>query len=271
MTAVDLGTATVVSWPYGTTGQTVTLTVTLPDATTATPTVAEVGTSGTYSATVSTPQAGRYLLAFSKAAAPVAKYTDVLDVWPADPRFIVSLDEVVSALRVDYTQSPADISDQRLFIAAATPIIEDIVGAVIVRTVTQLASGGKSGVALYERASAITSVKVNGATLTANSDYVFASNLGIVYAGSASSPGVFLPGQVNIEIVYTVGSSTISQNVRLATIELVRHWWQYGRNANGPAAAVAAGVEMVQTPSGYWVPNAVFAMCKPQARADGIG
>ena len=61
--AVDLNNATPASWALGTTGATVVLTVTRPDGVTATPSVTEA--SGVYTATVSTPLAGRYILSAS--------------------------------------------------------------------------------------------------------------------------------------------------------------------------------------------------------------
>lgn len=269
MTAIDLGNATAVSWTPGATGATVVLTVTLPDLTTATPAVTE--SSGTYSATVSTPQAGRYRLKWSIAATSKV-YTDILDVWPADPRFIVSVDEMISAIRQTTTVAATDRSDMRLFIAAATPVIEDVTGAVLVRTVTQTEDGGKSGVALYERATAITSVTVDGTALAAGVDYVWNENAAVLYAGSTSAKSHFSDGQQNVVIVYSVGSSTIAANVRMATIELVRHWWQWGRQTHRAALpGDSPATPMSTTPAGYAVPTRVLELLQPSARTDGLG
>ena len=128
MPGVDLGAATAVSWVLGVASQTVVLTVTAPDGTTATPTVTE--TTGTYSATVATALPGRYLLSWVKAAAPAAAYTDILDVWPADPRFIISLDDARAAVAWTAGNTAKD-DTLRLFVAAATVVIEDIAGAVV--------------------------------------------------------------------------------------------------------------------------------------------
>ncbi len=268
MAAIDLGTATTVSWALGEAEQTVVLTVTLPDGTTDKPTVAAA--AGTYSATVATPQAGRYLLSWSKAAAPAKTYSDLLDVWPEDPRFIVPLEEMISALRARGDSVPAgDKSDMRLFIAAATPVIEDIVGAVLVATKTQTADGGKTGIALWERADEVTSVTVNGQEQTAGTDYVVNLNAGIVYAGSTTAPSRFTAGRQNVVITYRVGSTVVPPNVRLATIELVRHQWQMGRQ--GRHSDIAAADQQARTPSGFAVPKRVLELCAPHARKDGFG
>lgn len=270
MGAIDLGNATRVSWAPGAVGATVVLTVTLPDGTTATPAVTE--SSGTYTATVATPQAGQYRLKWSIAASSTV-YTDFLDVWPANPRFIIPLDELVSALRQTTPVTASDQSDMRLIIAAATEIIEDVVGAVLVRTEVQYADGGKSGVALYERPTTITSVTADGETLTSGDDYVVALNEGIVYAGSPSSPQRFTPGRQNIVITYTTGTATIKPNIRLAAIELCRHMWQIGRQTNMRAQLPGdlPADDLAQTPAGFLIPRRVLQLLLPDARKDTFG
>lgn len=263
MTAVDLGNATVVTWTPAPAAlaATVVLTVTLPDLTTATPSVTEA--TGVYSATVTTSQAGRYRLKWTIAASSRV-YTDVLDVWPADPRFIVALDEAISGIKQTTTVSTTDRSDMRLFLAAATPVIEDIVGAVLVATKVQTVDGGVDGVALWHKAVAITSVVDNGATLTAGVGYWFDSNASIIY-------GPFGSGRQTVVITYTVGSATIAPNVRQATIELVRHWWQWGRQTHRAAIpGDSPATPMGFTPSGYAVPNRVLELCAASRRPDGF-
>lgn len=264
MTAIDLGHASVVTWTPGATGATVVLTVTLPDLTTATPSVTEA--TGVYSATVTTSQAGRYRLKWTIAASSKV-YTDVLDVWPADPRFIVSLDEVVSAIRQTTTLNATDRSDMRLLIAAATPVIEDIVGAVLVTTQVQTSDGGVPGISLWKKPTSITSVVSSGTTLAA-ADYTADLNAGIVYAANY---GYFASGRQTVVITYSVGSSTIQPNVRLATIELVRHWWQWGRQTHRAAIpGDSPATPMGLTPSGYAVPNRVLELLAASKRVSGF-
>lgn len=269
MTAIDLGQTVTVSWTASTSSTTV-LTVTRPDGTTATPVVG--GTAPTYTAPVPTPQAGRYLLKWSQAATADV-YTDVLNVWPADPRFLISVDELVTAIRQTTTVSAADRSDMRLVIAAATEVVEDVVGAVLVRTETQTADGGKTGVALWERPTAITSVVEDGTTLTANVDYVAATNAAIIYAGSSTAPRSFAYGRQNIVITYTTGTTSIAANIRLAAIELCRHMWAITRQTNVRAQLPGdyPDEDMTTTPSGFLIPRRVMQLLVPDSRKDGLG
>ncbi|MBX3435955.1 MAG: hypothetical protein KF861_00470 [Planctomycetaceae bacterium] len=271
MTAIDLGAAQAVSWKLGEPGVTVILTVTTPDGSTVTPTVTE--DAGTYTATVETTWPGRYLLGWAKDAAPAAAYTDILDVWPADPRFLISLAAARAAVGwgVNDTKNNDDL---RLFTAAATPVIEDIVGAVLMRSIVQTSDGGKTGIALWERpasATDVTQVKVNGAVQDAGT-YTVDPNAAIVYAGSSNAPTRFPFGRQNIEITYTTGSNQISPNVRLATAELVRHLWQVGRQGGRPGWGADESAEaQVYTPSGFAVPKRVIELCAPTPRLPGIG
>lgn len=267
MSAIDLGNATVASWTPGPTGATVVLTVTLPDGTTATPAVTE--SSGTYNATVTTSQAGRYFLKWSIAATSTV-YTDLLDVWPADPRFIVPLDEMLTALRMTTQVSDRDRSDMRLFLAAATEVIEDIVGTVLIRTVTQVSDGGRNAINLWQAVAEEGDivVTVNGSTLTEGVGFVVWRRAGIIYAGSSTSPTYFSSGRQNVSVTYPSGSSTIKPNVRLAAIELCRHMWQFGRQANQRAQLPGdlPTEDMAQTPAGFLIPRRVLQLLGPDAR-----
>lgn len=266
---VDLGNATTVSWTAATSATTV-LTVTLPDGTEATPTVA-TSAAPTYTASVATSQAGRYLLTWTQASTD-AVYTDVLNVWPADPRLLISVDDVRTALRQPTAFSAADREDMRLVIAAATEVIEDVVGTVVATTKTQTSDGGKQGVALYHRPTAITSVVEDGVTLTDGVGYVAALDLGIVYAGTTRSPRFFNPGRRNIVITYTAGATTISPNVLQAAVELCRHMWALTRQSNVRAQLPGdqPTEDYAETPSGFLIPRRVMQLLKPDQRTGGF-
>lgn len=271
MPAIDIGADVAVSWKPGATAATVALAVHLPDGSTLDPAPEVTEIDGVYCATIPTTLAGRYLLNWTlSAGAPANAYTDTFDVWPSDPRFLIPLAEMVSALRSTTTVSASDQSDMRLFIAAATPIIEDIVGAVLADTRTQFANGGKTGITLWERPTAVASVTVNGTVWTVETQYVVDENAGIIYAGSRQAPGRFPPGQLNIEVIYSIGAGVIKPNIRLATIELVRHLWQLGRQGQGAKIPGAATPEMGYTPTGFAVPKRVIQLCAPDARKDGL-
>lgn len=270
---VDLGTVATATWARGVASHaaTITLTVTRPDG----ETLSGVGTvtagnpTTSYTATVPTPIAGRYFLRWVDTDGDDVTYTDVLDVWPQDVRMIVSLDDVRKGLNIPAGQT-TDNEMLRLVTASATPIIEDIVGTVVQEEKTQVADGGKSGIALYEPASEIVSVTVGGVALTAD-DYVYDANARIVYAGGTTSPTVFDWGRQNVSIVYKAGAQTIAPNVRFATMELIRHLWQIGHQAQRPAMGpLAVAADTQYTPMGFAVPKRVIELLQSSARMDGF-
>lgn len=251
MPIVDLETDVTATWTTPVDGPAV-LTVTQPDGTAQVPDVTTA--SGTFTATVTTPYAGRYLLRW---VAPAATYTDIINVWEEDPRFLIALGDARKAIGT----APSDDNELRLFVAAATPVIESIVGAVLTRTETQPADGGKTGVALWERPDEVLGVTVNGELLEPT-EYTVAKAPAIVYAGGSTTPTRFPVGRQNIVVTYTTGFSTIPPNIRLAAIELVRHLWQVGRQGSRPAFGDDPSDEPTdQTPMGFAVPRRVTQLC----------
>ena len=77
---------------------------------------------------------------------------------------IISLDDLRDELNVPSGVTVND-DELRLYIAATTAVIEDIVGTVLAQTQTESFDGGKAAVLLSERAASITSVTVDGARL----------------------------------------------------------------------------------------------------------
>lgn len=268
MPGVDLGSATAVSWPLGATAQTVVLTVTKPDGTTATPAVTEA--AGTYTATVTTALPGQYRLRWTKDAGTAASFTDVLNVWPTDPRFILSIADV----RRFAGASSTDDDLLRLFSASATVVIEDIVGAVLVREIVQSADGGKTGVALWNRITEgmDVAVTVGGVTQTEGTDFTVDRNAAIVYCGGPSSPSRFPDGRQNIVITYQTGESIIPSNIQQAAGELIKHLFQVGHQAvHADWSTDPSTDEQAETPSGFLVPRRVLQLCRASDTLPGIG
>lgn len=254
---IDIGTLAKVQLARTAAGHTVTLTVTKPDGTTTSPTVTEES-GGVYSADVPCTLPGRYVLRWIDTTTSTVAYVDTLEVWPEDPRFLISLEDAMDGLRWPPPQRIADGPKLRLYIAAATDVIEDITGAILGRTVEQAADGGRTGVALWERPSSIVSVTVNG---TATDAYVPNLNAGIVYAKPDGSR--FPDGRQNIVITYRVGGEEISPSVQLGTRELVRHLWQVGQQATSGGTAEQVQLDPRQsslTRSGFAVPNRVIEL-----------
>lgn len=257
MSTIDLGAPVKAVWTGAPATGTITVAVTRPDGTSISP--PSVSSQPPITATFVPDMAGRWLIKWTSTN-PASSYTDIVDVWPADPRFIISLDDALAALNMTTTDEKQR-DDLRLYIAAATPVIEDIVGTVVTKTVVQKADGGHGSVTLWETPVSITSVTENG---TATTDYWLDEQAGILYGGSQTSARTFPPGRGAIVITYTAGTNVIPQNVRLGTRELVRHWWQIGKQGGGRAAPVNTTAHMdVWTPSGFAVPRRVMELCQP--------
>jgi len=117
------------------------------------------------------------------------------------------------------------------YISAATPWIEDGpegTGPMFAESRTVTLDGGSSALVLPFRFNTVTSLTVNGSATT---NYTANGDSGIIYGGSTTSPTPFAWGTQNVVAVVTVGYATIPANVRLATIELCRLWWQNGQQA----------------------------------------
>ena len=259
---IDLGSTVTVSWsPPEAETHSVTLTVTKPDGTEESPT--PTSNDGTYSATFEGDIPGRYLLTWRDTS---VRYTDVVDVWPADPRFLISFEDAVAALQWRETDRNSPNGESlRLYIAAATPVIEDLVGAVLVSSRTEFHDGGKIGVALSRRPSELISVEVDG---TEVSGCVVNERSMIVYRGKNNER--FAPGRQVVKVTYKTGTSEVPPNIQLATRELVRHLWQIGQQVLSGEPVHYGERPMGTTPSGFAVPKRVIELCASNFRMPGI-
>lgn len=241
----------------------VSLVVTKPDGTTATPTLTHVTDSGVWTVNYTTTVAGRHRYAFTVTGTATVSGgvdTGTFDVWPADPRFIVDVSEARAALNIPDGVSGNE-DELRLYCAAATDYIENLTGPLLTATgQTWTADGGTPAVLLPVPVSAVTGVTVDG---TATTSYTVDPVAGIVYAGTGSSAGStrFASGKANVVVTYTVGASTVPPAAVLAARELITFWWQtsqQGRRRNGNPDEVyfpAKRVEQILAPLMNAVPG----------------
>jgi hypothetical protein len=266
----DLGAPVKAVWAGAPAGGSYTVAITRPDGSAFTPPAITTGPPP--SVTFTPNMAGRWLVAWASSGAGfVSAYTDIVNVWPIDPRFIISLDDARAGLSMPADKVSQDtLDDLRLYIAAATPVIEDICGTVVTKTVVQTVDGNKWGVPLWEKPMSIISVTEGGNPGTAVPDYVVDYSAGIIYAGRVFAPRRFQPGFASVVITYTSGNNVIPDNIRLGTRELVRHWYQIGkqgmRSMNGAMPITADA----WTPSGFAVPRRVIELCTPSDRVGGF-
>ena len=255
MATVDFGARVDLTWADPPLGSTVSLEVTQPDGLTIT--LQPAGLTPTASFTPAL--AGRHLVRWSASTGEVI--TDLVDVWPVDPRFLVSVEDMKNGLNVRDRMTADDVQDLRLYIAAATPVIEDIVGPMLLQSRELTTQGGKPSILIpTTSAAAVMSVTVNGEAWGLDQWW---TEHGVLYPALS---GIFPPGVVVVD--YTVGAGLIAPNIRLGTRELIRHWWQIGKQAvGGPRQEMTAEAF---TPSGFAVPRRVIELCAPDEKIGGF-
>ena len=111
--------------------------ITLPDLTTASPSVTHAST-GTYTATYTPTQVGRHTVYWQAMGLNAAAFSDVFDVRPAQSTQILSLADAKAALNMNASTNDEEL---RGYIEATTALIEERIGPVVQRTVTETVTG----------------------------------------------------------------------------------------------------------------------------------
>lgn len=245
---------------------TVVCTITQPDGTTSTPAVSNTGT-GIYSAGFTPTLAGRHLVRWVATGANASSYTDVFDAFAANPRFLISLADLREALNLADTNTVHD-AELRLYLAAATTVIESIDRPYLTQTRTHSFDGGRRTLVLPETpVASVTSIAYSptlgvSETLPAD-DYRVAAFSGVIHHAT----GRFPVGLTSLTVTYTVGESVIPPNVILAARELCRHWWQRSQQASARPAFGGQQLDDMVYVANYAVPNFVIGLLQP---SDGI-
>lgn len=239
---------------------TVTLTVTLPDGTTETPTVSNP-TTGRYQCDFATTQAGRHTARWVATGANAGSYVEVFDVREALPGFIVGLADTKAHLNIAADKTMFD-EELRAFIEAATPVVEDVVGPVVVRTYTEVHNGGPVLVLDHCPVVSLTSIT---AVLTGGSSYETTDvdtdqDTGVV----RRLDGAAFTGP--LRVAYRAGRAVIPPNITQGAKEIVRHMWDTQRGHAGTRPGLGEE-EFVTTGSGFTIPRRVMELLAPQRKA----
>ena len=150
---------------------------------------------------------------------------------------LITLEQARAAVYGSGVVPQTDDAELEFYVEAATPVIERIAGPQFLGSRTFTFDGGSDRLVIPVRFGAVTSVVEDGVTVT---DYVSEPQAGLLWGGVVGSPRSWAAGIQNVVVTVTVGSATVPKNVQLATRELVRHWWQQGRQGGRPAFAVDA-------------------------------
>jgi len=208
----------------------VTCTITLPDGTTATPTVSNA-TAGSYTVDYTPTTAGRYLVRWVATGTNASSYTDAFTVNDPGDLSLLSLTDAKQYLNI--TSSSAD-EELRQFILEASDIAERLTSRQLRRkTYTEVYSVSGPYFSLKQQpVISVTTVTEDAETLTAGTDYVLDTALGILYRGSTLSPLYWHAGQDNIAVTYVAGEGNPSPTAVLLVKELTRHLWRTQRGAS---------------------------------------
>jgi hypothetical protein len=161
-------------------------------------------------------------------------------------------------------------ADLTVYVQAATPVIEDIVGGPVAQvTKTVKFNGGDDEIILHDSVSSVTSVVEVGNTLNAATDYIFDPVSNIIIGGTPVYPRIFYPGRLAMTVTYVTGFAPIPMTIQLATRELVRFWIQQGNQSQRPGYGDQVE-SLAYTPQGFAVPKRVMELLAPYRKLGGF-
>lgn len=250
----------------------VALTITLPDGTTTSPAVTNPpAQTGEYTADYVPTQAGRHAWRLV-ATTPNDAYTDVFDVREAASRALVSLADAKRHLNIAAANTAHD-AELREHIETTTDVIEDIIGPVVRRTVTEMFSGrGTAALVLsYIPVISVTSVTEDGSTVAASGyslggDGVLKRVVGYQSAG-------WRYGVNNITAVYVAGRVVLRASIREASLELLRANFRPQLGGNYTPFSGGPGDDLGQPGArrlGFYVPNRVMQLLSGSEQPPGM-
>ena len=205
----------------------VTLTITQPDGTTATPTVTKAST-GVYTAAYVPATAGIHAIRWVATGANASAYADTFTVAPANPPLALPLPDAKAFLGIPVTTT-SDDEELRDTIAEAQDMIERAAGvALTARTIIETHPGGTAAIALWRPpVRSVTSVAVDGTTLPATAWKLHGG--GDRAATIVPAAGVFAGDQVTV--TYAAGWQAPPAVVARTMKALVAHLWATQRGS----------------------------------------
>jgi hypothetical protein len=232
-------------------------TVGLPDGTTTTPAPANPST-GLYTVDFVPTQVGRHTERWTSTS-PATARSDIFDVRPPTPGYIVSLADAKAHLNMSATRT-ADDEELRGWIETSTELVEEIAGITVVRRtvveVRRFPHGARRFALHHTPAVSLTSlVDLNGFLTWSPTDFNLDGETGIVdvlwSGGSRPLYGL-------VQITYVVGLAAIPARFTSAAKMILRHLWESQRAAVGGNRRTQFGgaAEEVVKVAGYAVPRA---------------
>lgn len=261
--AIDLGdvhllTHTHTAGPNLANAGTMRLEITGPDGvlTTVTPVVAV--SIGRYEYAHLTTQAGRHVARWVSTGTNPGASVDVFDVRPSDPGYLTSLAAARAHLNIDFGVHDDEL---RSFIEAVTPVVEDIVGPVVVRPFAEVHSAGPMLLLHRPPVVALTSlISVHsGASGYLPAEMDVDPTTGIVRrldGGGFAGP---------LRVTYTAGRRVVPANITKAAEVILEHLWRTQRGHSGGRPSQAD--DEFRTPAGFLIPHLAMQMLAPDRRS----
>jgi hypothetical protein len=243
------------------------VTITLPDATSATVTPVAPTSTGVYAYDYATVQAGRHSVRWVATGVNAGAYTDSFDVRESVPPGILSLADAKKHLN---KTSTTDDDEIRSWVESITAGIEGLCGPVIVRTVTERHDGRRVPF-ICLRHTPILSVTSVVAILTGGTTYTVAdldidTETGVVQrkdGGTLTGP---------LRVTYSAGRRIVPAAISSAARIILQHLW---RTQQGPGRPqMGTGDFDVTEPIagfGYAIPNRALQLLEPYRLPPGVG
>lgn len=242
------------------------VTITLPDRTTVTSTITPAST-GVYAHDYATVQAGRHTVRWLATGVNAGAYTDMFDVSEAAPPALMSLDAAKRHLKKN---DSADDDEIRDWIEACTRAVEQFVGPVVVRSVTEVVrfASARSVALTQTPAIELTSAvaAVTGGTSYNVADLDLDGETGIV----TRVDGGLLYGP--LRFVYIVGRPVVAANIRSAGKIILQHLWRTRQGPGRPQRGTDDYDVTEPLPGlGFAVPNRAVQLLDPDRLPPVVG
>lgn len=214
---------------------------------------------GLYECSYVPTQVGRHTVRWVGTGANPGAYADVFDVRPATPPYLVSLADTKRHLNLDGTEFDEEL---RSMVEAATATVEDIVGPVVVRTVTEVQTGGPL---LVLNSPPVIALQALAAIRTGGSSYQVADvDVDPVTGIVTRLDGLAFNGP--LRAIYTAGRPIVPASIAQAGEIIIGHLWetQRGHSVSRPGFG---DEDLVPAAAGFMVPRRAMEMLAPFRRA----
>jgi hypothetical protein len=251
---------------------TITLTVTLPDGTTAVPTVSNPPlVTGTYEVDYSPVTAGRYRVRWTSSG-PQSAHTDAFDVRDIAPPLLFSLSDAKATLNLSNHLHDDEVRD---FIESTTAAVEFIVGPVVRQTVAEVHATGSM---IVLRETPIISVQSIVPVLTSGTAY----DVSLLDVDLGTGIILRLDGNAFVgplRVTFTAGRTVTPSAIRDAGRIILKHIWSVQNGTMG-LPSLHPFVDDVDarhdnttqvTGLGFALPNRAIELLLPYAREPKVG